>query len=111
MFLVALSLTALATSLMLPAIQLHLKYIQVIVDSHLNHLSFNIARGTALGCDLGIVVALSWLLGMRKTRFKKTDNMINILIVISVQRGALQAIVQAGEVLAVCFVIILMDPL
>ena len=100
--LIAASLTALVTSLILPAVQLNLKLIQTIVDAPLNHLAFNIARGTALGCDLGIVAALCWLLGLRRTNIRRADNMINVLIVFTVQRGILQAVVQAGEVISVC---------
>lgn len=99
--LLTLSLVALGTGLILPVLQLQLKLIYTIVVAPLNHIAFNIARGSALACDLGIVAALCWLLGLRKTDVKRANNMINWLILIAVQRGVLQAIIQMGEVLAV----------
>lgn len=96
----ALSITALATGLMLPVLQLQLKFILKIVVDGLNHTAFNIARGTALGCDIGIVIALCWLLGMRRTNIKRADDMISTLMIFAVQRGVLQAVVQAGELMA-----------
>ena len=73
----------------------------MIVDDYLNHLAFNIARASALGCDIGIVAVLCYLFVVRKTNIRRANNMLDSLIVFSVQRGVLQAIVQSGEVLAV----------
>ena len=73
----------------------------MIVDDYSNHLAFNIARASALGCDMGIVVVLCYLFVVRKTNVRRANNMLDALIVFSVQRGVLQAIVQSGEVLAV----------
>ncbi|KAL5494919.1 hypothetical protein ACEPAI_381 [Sanghuangporus weigelae] len=94
------SLTAFVTGLILPVVQLKLVSIQKIVVAPLNHLAFNIARGTALACDLGIVVVLCWLFATRRTGIRRSNNMLDALIMFSVQRGVLQAIVQTGEVLA-----------
>lgn len=100
LLLIGVSLTSLATGLVLPAVQLKLHDILTIVVSPLNHLAFNIARGTALACDLSIVAVLCWQLGIRKTNVQRANNMINALIMFSVQRGVLQAVVQLGEVLS-----------
>ncbi|KAI5114618.1 hypothetical protein M0805_004956, partial [Coniferiporia weirii] len=70
-FLFLISLTALASGFILPVIQLRLKYVDVIVVYWLNHTAFNIARGTALACDVGIVIALCWLFGIRKTDVRR----------------------------------------
>ncbi|OCB92012.1 hypothetical protein A7U60_g667 [Sanghuangporus baumii] len=94
------SLTAFVTGLILPVVQLKLVSIQKIVVAPLNHLAFNIARGTALACDLGIVVVLCWLFATRRSGIRRSNNMLDALIMFSVQRGVLQAIVQTGEVLA-----------
>ncbi|KAL5533909.1 hypothetical protein ACEPAG_369 [Sanghuangporus baumii] len=94
------SLTAFVTGLILPAVQLKLVSIQKIVVAPLNHLAFNIARGTALACDLGIVVILCWLFATRRSGIRRSNNMLDALIMFSVQRGVLQAIVQIGEELA-----------
>ncbi|KAH8119848.1 hypothetical protein DFH11DRAFT_11997 [Phellopilus nigrolimitatus] len=99
-FLFLISLLALGSGFILPIIQLRLKYMQVIVDNWLNHTAFNVARGSALGCDLGIATTLCWLFWRRKTDVRRTDNMLNTLIIFSVQRGVLQAVVQAGEVIS-----------
>lgn len=67
LLLLALSVTALATGLVLPGVQIKLHSIGIIVASPLNHIAFNIARSTALACDVGIVVALCWLLRQFKS--------------------------------------------
>lgn len=72
-----------------------------IVVSPLDHLAFNIARGSALACDLGIVIALCWLFAIRKTEVRRANNILDWLIIFAVQRGVLQAIVQTGEVISV----------
>ncbi len=69
--LVVLALAGLVAGLILPAVQIRLYFISTIVPSFLNHLAFNIARGSALACDLGIVAALCWLLEERKTGVKR----------------------------------------
>ncbi|EJD03594.1 uncharacterized protein FOMMEDRAFT_145868 [Fomitiporia mediterranea MF3/22] len=94
------SLTAFSAGLILPAVQLKLAFIHTIVVAPLNHLAFNIARGTALACDVGIVIVLCWLFSIRKTGVRRANNVLDALIMFSVQRGVLQAIVQTGEVLA-----------
>jgi hypothetical protein len=71
LLLLALAVTALVTGLMLPAIQLKLHMIPDIVVDATNHLAFNIARSTALACDLGVVIALCWLLRSRKRNIAK----------------------------------------
>ena len=95
------SFTAFVSGLILPAVQLKLVYIHVIFVAPLNHLAFNIVRGTTLACDLGIVAVLCWPFAIRRTGIRRANNMLDALIMFSVQRGVLQAIVQTGEVLAV----------
>lgn len=72
--LLALSLTAFATGLILPEIQLRLHLIPTIVTDKLNHAAFNAARGTALACDVGVVAALCWLLRTRKSDAARYDS-------------------------------------
>lgn len=73
----------------------------VIVVSSLNHAAFNIARSTALACDLGIVAALCWLLESRKTDIRRANSVIDGIMMFAVQRGILQALIQGGEVISV----------
>ncbi|THH07357.1 hypothetical protein EW145_g3443 [Phellinidium pouzarii] len=93
------SLTALVSGFILPFIQLHIKYVDLIVVNWLNHAAFNIARGTALACDVGIVIALCWLFAIRKMDVRRANNILDGLILFAVQRGVLQAFVQGGEVI------------
>jgi hypothetical protein len=69
--LLILSFLALASALILPIVQLDLHYIPTITAAPLNHTAFNIARSAALACDIGIVAALCWLLGIRKSGNKR----------------------------------------
>ena len=95
------SFTASVPGLILPAVQLKLVYIHIIVVAPLNHLALNMARGIALACDIGIVAVLCWLFAIRRSGIRRANNMLDSLIMFSVQRGVLQAIVRTGEVLAV----------
>lgn len=74
----------------------------MIVNSWINHAAFNIARSTALGCDLGIVAALCWLLERQKTEMQRADSVLDTIMMFAVQRGILQALIQGGEVISVC---------
>lgn len=65
------ALMALVAGFILPIVQLHYKLIDVIVKVHLNHLAFNIARGSALGCDVGIAAVLCWQMRVRKTGVRR----------------------------------------
>jgi hypothetical protein len=71
LLLFGLSLTALVTGLMLTVVQLKIRIIAIIVFDPLNTLAFNIARSTALICDMGVVIALCWLLRSRKRNIAK----------------------------------------
>jgi len=101
LLLLALALTAMGSGFFLPYMQVHLVYVETIVVDPMNHIFFNLARGSALVCDVLIVAALCYLLGMRKSEHAvRTDRVINSLMLFAVQRGILQAIVQGGEVFA-----------
>lgn len=95
------SLLALGIGFVLPVIQLRFVDVMNIITSPLSHIAFNIARGTALACDLGIVAALCWLLEIRKTNIRRANNVLDSLMMFAVQRGILQALVQGGELISV----------
>lgn len=95
------SLLALGIGFVLPVIQLRFVDVMNIITSPLSHIAFNIARGTALACDLGIVAALCWLLEIRRTNIRRANNVLDSLMMFAVQRGILQALVQGGELISV----------
>jgi hypothetical protein len=59
------------------------------------------ARSTALAVDVGVVVALCFQLRTRAARRAPGSRAIFLLTAFALQRGALQTIVQAGEILMV----------
>ena len=95
------SLTALGSGFMLPIIQLRIEVLETIIVSWINHVAFNITRGTALACDVGIVAALCWLLETRKTEVRRVNSVLDGIMMFAIQRGVLQTIIQGGEVIAV----------
>ncbi|PIL34891.1 hypothetical protein GSI_02678 [Ganoderma sinense ZZ0214-1] len=56
-----------------------------------------IDNGTSVICDIVIMVSLCYYLHSRRTGFRRTDSIINRLIVYAVNRGALTTICQGGE--------------
>ncbi|KAM5535796.1 hypothetical protein V8D89_010519 [Ganoderma adspersum] len=55
-----------------------------------------LSNGLSVPCDVLITAALSYYLHSKRTGFKRTDSIINRLIIYAVNRGALTAICQAG---------------
>ncbi|KAI1783577.1 hypothetical protein LXA43DRAFT_1131211 [Ganoderma leucocontextum] len=53
------------------------------------------ANGLSVICDVLIAAALTYYLNSKRTGFKRTNSIINRLIIIAVNRGALTAICQA----------------
>ncbi|KAI1783575.1 hypothetical protein LXA43DRAFT_321838 [Ganoderma leucocontextum] len=56
-----------------------------------------LANGLSIICDVLIAASLSYYLHSKKTGFKRTDSIINRLIIYAVNRGALTAICQTGH--------------
>ncbi|KAM5541168.1 hypothetical protein V8D89_005097 [Ganoderma adspersum] len=56
-----------------------------------------IDNGMSVICDVVIMASLCYYLHSRRTGFRRTDSIINRLIVYAVNRGALTAICQGGE--------------
>jgi hypothetical protein len=61
------------------------------------------ARSAALAVDLGVVVALCLQLRTRTARHAPGSRAILALCAFALQRGVLQTVVQAGEILMVSF--------
>ncbi|PIL35021.1 hypothetical protein GSI_02808 [Ganoderma sinense ZZ0214-1] len=59
------------------------------------------ANGLSVVCDVLIAVTLSYYLRSKRTGFKRTDSIINRLIIYAVNRGALTAMCQAGHMIAI----------
>lgn len=59
-----------------------------------------VANGLSVLCDVIIAVALSYYLHSKRTGFKRTDSIINRLIIYAVNRGALTAICQASSAIS-----------
>ncbi|KAM5540774.1 hypothetical protein V8D89_005418 [Ganoderma adspersum] len=59
-----------------------------------------VANGMSAVCDIVITAALCYYLHSKRTGFKRTNSIIDKLIVYAVNRGALTAICQAGEMIA-----------
>ncbi|PIL34992.1 hypothetical protein GSI_02779 [Ganoderma sinense ZZ0214-1] len=57
------------------------------------------ANGLSAVCDILITASLCYYLHSKRTGFRRTDSMIDRLIVYAVNRGALTAICQAGEMI------------
>ncbi|KAM5536912.1 hypothetical protein V8D89_009459 [Ganoderma adspersum] len=58
-----------------------------------------LANGLSVVCDVVIAASLSYYLHSKRTGFKRTDSMINWLIIYAVNWGALTAICQAGHMI------------
>ncbi|KAI1789990.1 hypothetical protein LXA43DRAFT_1095894 [Ganoderma leucocontextum] len=73
--------------------------------TYFNLLSTRILGGLASGlgvlCDIFIVLALCYYLNSKRTGFKRTDSMIDHLIVYAINRGILTAICQAGHMISI----------
>ncbi|PIL34892.1 hypothetical protein GSI_02679 [Ganoderma sinense ZZ0214-1] len=54
-------------------------------------------------CDITLMISLCYYLHSKRTGFRKTDSIINQLIVYAVNRGALTVLCQAGEMVAMIF--------
>ncbi|KAM5541173.1 hypothetical protein V8D89_005102 [Ganoderma adspersum] len=59
-----------------------------------------VADGLSVLCDIIIVAALSYYLHSKRTGFKRTNSMIDRLIIYAVNRGVLTTICQAGHLIA-----------
>ncbi|PIL34889.1 hypothetical protein GSI_02676 [Ganoderma sinense ZZ0214-1] len=59
-----------------------------------------VADGLSVLCDVLIVAALSYYLHSKRTGFKRTNSMIDRLIIYAVNRGVLTTICQAGHLIA-----------
>jgi hypothetical protein len=104
-------------------VQLRLHLVPVIVAAPLNYIAFNVgasilfdvrallkcfcvsARSTALAVDLGVVIAMCLQLRTRTVRRAPGSRAIFMLSTFALQRGVLQMVVQAGEILVVSFLI------
>jgi hypothetical protein len=64
-------------------------------------MTLRLARNTALAVDLGVVVTLCLQLRARTVRRAPGSRAVVVLATFALQRGVLQTVVQAGEVLAV----------
>ncbi|PIL34934.1 hypothetical protein GSI_02721 [Ganoderma sinense ZZ0214-1] len=60
-----------------------------------------IASGLSVLCDIIIVLALCYYLHSKRTGFKRTDTMIDHLIVYAINRGILTAICQTGHMVSI----------
>ncbi|PIL34942.1 hypothetical protein GSI_02729 [Ganoderma sinense ZZ0214-1] len=59
------------------------------------------ANGLSVICDIVIAAALTYYLHYKRTGFKKTDSMIDRLIIYAINRGALTAMCQAGHMITI----------
>ncbi|KAI1789959.1 hypothetical protein LXA43DRAFT_536913 [Ganoderma leucocontextum] len=59
-----------------------------------------VVDGLSVICDVAIVVALSYYLHSKRTGFKRTNLMIDRLIIYAVNRGVLTTLCQAGHLIA-----------
>uniref|UniRef100_A0A5K1JZM5 Probable 3-oxoacyl-[acyl-carrier-protein] reductase oxidoreductase (EC) n=1 Tax=Ganoderma boninense TaxID=34458 RepID=A0A5K1JZM5_9APHY len=59
-----------------------------------------VVDGLSVLCDMIIVIALSYYLHSKRTGFKRTNSMIDRLIIYAVNRGVLTTVCQAGHLIS-----------
>ena len=112
--LVLLALLSLGLAVAITALHSPTPQVGVATNSPAFPYLFMIERGTALACDIGIVASLCWLLSGRKLNIRTQLNgerhersvrvsaLMKLVILVTVERGLLLVIAQAGETIAVC---------
>ncbi|PIL34890.1 hypothetical protein GSI_02677 [Ganoderma sinense ZZ0214-1] len=60
-----------------------------------------IESGMSVICDVAIVIGLCYYLNSKRTGFKRTDSIIDRLIIYAINRGVLTAVCQAGHMISV----------
>ncbi|KAM5536908.1 hypothetical protein V8D89_009455 [Ganoderma adspersum] len=83
------------------SVDLYMHSDSLFVSSLETRILSGFANGFSVICDLLIAMSLSYYLRSKRTGFKRTDSIINRLIIYAVNRGALTAMCQAGHMIAI----------